>query len=368
MNRKFIKGAVFLIAVLFIVTWGALASAGNWQVNVTYNLDGGQWEAGKALSPHSMEAKIGEQMPSSSLDAERSVTPVKEGFFFQGWGVLFTNPKDGTVIFDSGNEIWDLSHPFDYYPDNPQTMDCQMKAIWSTQPKPKGNVWQVHLSHDLTGGQWPADRALSVRTITANLGESMAHADLEPERNLFPSRGSDVFLGWSVRFTDPTDNRVIFDSGNEVWNMNQAFDYYSDNPLTMNCLMTARWKVSKQVSSPQAAEILPDGRKLTRPFDAGTDPLPAEPPPAETIIPGTEWYTSVVICALQEGAKAPVFSFPMLDGPIVDWVGLDDQIDYGLYLSDGWVMLYHPRWVESGGIGFISHEVIDFPGIEEGEP
>lgn len=39
--------------------------------------------------------------------------------------------------------------------------------------------------------------------------------------------------------------------------------------------------------------------------------------------------------------------------------------EYGLYLFDGWVMLYSPKWVEASGIRFIASDVVDFPGCEE---
>ncbi|MDI9521001.1 MAG: hypothetical protein QM308_07630 [Bacillota bacterium] len=118
-------------------------------------------------------------------------------------------------------------------------------------------------------------------------------------------------------------------------------------------------------SSYLAPEILPDGRVLTRPFHLITEPLPEVPPQSELIIPGTEWFTDPLICGIDEGVKVPVYASPAFNSPIIDWVGLDDQMDYGLYLFSGWVMMYNPKWVETAGIGFMTFDVIDFPGIEE---
>lgn len=111
-----------------------------------------------------------------------------------------------------------------------------------------------------------------------------------------------------------------------------------------------------------------DGRVLTRPFDSGDEPLPKDPPPVDRIIAGTQQWLDPLICGLKDGEKVPVYAFPVWNGPIIDWIGLDDYFDYGLYLADGWVMLYHPRRPESGGLGFVGHEAVAFPGAEEGAP
>lgn len=226
--------------------------------------------------------------------------------------------------------------------------------------------WRVNISHDLNGGSWPDGQEISPHTITARNGKSMPADGLDAEKMVRPYMAESVFLGWSVLFTDPRDGRVMYDSGDEVWDLNDPFDYYPDNPSVMNCLMTANWgssQTGRGSSLPQ--EILPDGRVLTRPFIVGTQPLPETPPPSDQIIPGTAWLTNALICAIDEGMKVPVYAFPAWNGPIIDWIGLDADVEYGLFLTEGWVMLYHPKWVEAAGIGFIDAGVVDFPGCEE---
>ena len=147
-----------------------------------------------------------------------------------------------------------------------------------------------------------------------------------------------------------------------------AGDALSSNP---NVLLDVRpqllddLKVVRVVKLP---ERLPDGRFLVRPFGPEDEPLPNDPPDADQIISDTRWLSDPLICGIEEGETVPVYAFPVWDGPIIDWIGLDDYFDYGLYLGDGWVMLYHPRWPESGGLGFLGHEAVAFPGAEEGEP
>lgn len=226
--------------------------------------------------------------------------------------------------------------------------------------------WEVHVTHDLNGGQWQPGRTIPPHTMFAEFGSSMDNADLYQERVNPPVKPGAVFRGWSVRFTADADGRVIYDSGDEVWDLNHPFDYYPDNPRVMDCRMTAQWRPAPGGgSSGLPSEILPDGRVLTRPFIAGTEPLPETPPPCDQIISGTTWLTNAMICGIDEGTKVPVYFFPVYNGPVMDWVGLDDPMEYGLYLFDGWVMLYNPKWVEAGGIGFIASDVIAFPGCEE---
>lgn len=221
--------------------------------------------------------------------------------------------------------------------------------------------WTVYVTHDLAGGQWLPGEAIAPHSMTAKAGWSMSQEELSQERERHPAKAGAIFLGWSVRFTGADDGRVIYDSGEEIWDLWHPFDYYPDNPRKMNCRMTARWRSTDLLST----STLPDGRTITWPFAPGTEPLPELPPPCDQIIPGTTWLTSVLICGMEEGTKAPVYAFPVADGPIMDWVSMDDSVDYGLYLFDGWVMLYHPKWTENAGIGFIAADVIAFPGCEE---
>lgn len=372
MNKECSKWICVLTVALLILPVFALADDpwddARWRVNISYNLDGAQWPAGAndPLIPTSIAANIGESMPHAALGDLKSIVPVKPDFAFMGWSVLFTNPKDGTVIFDGGQEIWDLDHPFDYYPGNPLTMNCLMTARWRAAGKPIGDVWMVHVSHDLKGGSWPDGQVVSSYTLTAVAGQPMAKDSLDAEKLVKPYMAESVFLGWSVLFTDAANGNVIYDGRAEIWDLNHPFDYYPGNPQAMNCLMIANWQSSQSgAGSALPKGKLPDGRAITWPFAAGTDPLPEIPPPAHQIIPGTTWLTGAVICGIDEGTQVPVFAFPVYNGPVMDWVGLDDSMDYGLYLGDGWVMLYSPRWPEASGIGFIDHLAVDFPGAEE---
>ena len=221
--------------------------AESWSVIVSHDLNGGHWGA-VSIDPHVLMAPVGQSMPSDGLDPEKSIEPVNEGASFRGWSVRFTDPANGSVIYDSGDEIWDLYHPFDYYPGNPRNMHCVMTARWGEasfpQPGPE-DTWRVVISYDLNGGKWPPEGALSPRTITGVAGRSMPDGALDPERKIKPKHPYlklARFKGWSVRFTDPANGSVIYDSGDEVWDLDHPFDYYSENPKEMDCLMIARWK------------------------------------------------------------------------------------------------------------------------------
>ena len=367
MNTKLAKWFCALMAALLFLPLCAWAGSG-WHVNISYDLDGGEWpvDVNDLPLPASFTANLWESMPPYALGELKMYTPVKAGFDFVGWSVLFTNPKDGEVIFDSMQEVWDLDDPFDYYPDNPLTMNCLMTARWRAYGEPAGEVWKVYVSHDLQGGSWPDGMVISPYTLTANTGQSMAKDSLDAEKLVKPFMAESVFLGWGVLFTDAGNGNIIYDGREYIWDLNDSFDYYPDNPREMNCLMVAKWQSSQSFDlSSLARAKLPDGRVITWPFPAGTDTLPEIPPPAGLIIPGTTWLTNALICGIDEGTKVPVFAFPVFNGPVMDWVGLDDRMDYGLYLGEGWVMLYNPRWPEASGIGFIDADVIAFPGAEE---
>lgn len=121
-------------------------------------------------------------------------------------------------------------------------------------------LWKVNITHDLNGGKWPSGKSIAPRTISAIIGESMPHSALEEERRISPVRVGFHFQGWSVRFTSASDGKVIYDSKEQVWDLNKPFGYYKDDPNVMNCLMTANWKTAQ--SSPLSKVTLPDGRVL----------------------------------------------------------------------------------------------------------
>ena len=86
------------------------------------------------------------------------------------------------------------------------------------QPGPE-DTWRVVISYDLNGGKWPPEGVLSPRTITGVAGRSMPGGALDPERKIKPKHPYlklARFKGWSVRFTDPANGSVIYDSGDEV--------------------------------------------------------------------------------------------------------------------------------------------------------
>ena len=99
--------------------------------------------------------------------------------------------------------------------------------------------FMVNIYHDLNGGYWEGG-GIPNRTITAGIGQNMPHGALEPERITKPKRFPASFRGWTVRFSDAETGDVIYVSG-EVWDLNQPFGYYPNNPLEMDCLMTAQW-------------------------------------------------------------------------------------------------------------------------------
>ena len=85
--------------------------------------------------------------------------------------------------------------------------------------------------------------------MSAQIGWSMGHDALWQEREQPPVKPGSAFLGWSVLFTNADDGAVIYNGGSEIWDLNHPFDYYTENPPVMNCLMTARWQAG---GSPQS--------------------------------------------------------------------------------------------------------------------
>ncbi len=206
-----------------------------WTVHIRHDLNGGHWGAVN-IDPHTITAPINQSMPADGLEPERNIEPLKENATFKGWSVRFTNAENGDVVHDGGEEIWDLDHPFDYYPGNPREMDCLMTARWEAAAP---ETWSVNIYHDLNGGYWEGG-GIPNRTITAGIGQNMPHGALEPERITKPKRFPASFRGWTVRFSDAETGDVIY-AGGEVWDLNQPFGYYPNNPLEMDCLMTAQW-------------------------------------------------------------------------------------------------------------------------------
>ena len=206
-----------------------------WTVHIRHDLNGGHWGAVN-IDPHTITAPINQSMPADGLEQERNIEPLKENATFKGWSVRFTNAENGDVVHDGGEEIWDLDHPFDYYPGNPREMDCLMTARWEAAAP---ETWSVNIYHELNGGYWEGG-GIPNRTITAGIGQNMPHGALEPERITKPKRFPASFRGWTVRFSDAETGDVIYVSG-EVWDLNQPFGYYPNNPLEMDCLMTAQW-------------------------------------------------------------------------------------------------------------------------------
>ncbi len=210
-----------------------------WTVHIRHDLNGGHWGAVN-IDPHTITAPINQSMPADGLEPERNIEPLKENATFKGWSVRFTNAENGDVVHDGGEEIWDLDHPFDYYPGNPREMDCLMTARWEAAAP---ETWTVHIRHDLNGGHWGAVN-IDPHTITAPINQSMPADGLEPERNIEPLKENATFKGWSVRFTNAENGDVVHDGGEEIWDLDHPFDYYPGNPREMDCLMTARWEAA----------------------------------------------------------------------------------------------------------------------------
>ena len=142
--------AAIVLIVVGLVFGGASAAQwipdssedGTWRVYVSHDLNGGHWDA-VSIDPHVLTALRGQNMPADGLDQEKRIEPIKENASFRGWSVRFTNPETGDVLYDSGDEVWNLDHPFDYYPGNPLEMDCLMTARWVVDmplPNPVGRV------------------------------------------------------------------------------------------------------------------------------------------------------------------------------------------------------------------------------------
>ncbi len=210
-----------------------------WTVHIRHDLNGGHWGAVN-IDPHTITAPINQSMPADGLEQERNIEPLKENATFKGWSVRFTNAENGDVVHDGGEEIWDLDHPFDYYPGNPREMDCLMTARWEAAAP---EIWTVHIRHDLNGGHWGAVN-IDPHTITAPINQSMPADGLEQERNIEPLKENATFKGWSVRFTNAENGDVVHDGGEEIWDLDHPFDYYPGNPREMDCLMTARWEAA----------------------------------------------------------------------------------------------------------------------------
>ena len=166
-----------------------------WTVHIRHDLNGGDWDL-DWIDPHTITAPINQNMPADGLEQERNIEPLKENATFKGWSVRFTNAENGDVVHDGGEEIWNLDHPFDYYPGNPREMDCLMTARWEAAAP---EIWTVHIRHDLNGGHWGAIN-IDPHTITAPINQNMPADGLEQERNIKPLKENATFKGWSVRF------------------------------------------------------------------------------------------------------------------------------------------------------------------------
>ena len=377
MKKRFVRCLAVLLLILLAIpqtSLGLIEVRRSWRVNVSFNLNGGTWRGpAYKLFSTTLKAYVPDSIDVKQLILAKDEVPEKGGHTFAGWSVKFYDPGDKRVIYDSKDQAWDLNHPFDYYPANPVEMNCDFTALWQPNaPAPQSDVWTVHVTHDLQGGSWSDLHQIFPYTLTAPIGQNMGSESLMMEKMVTPHRAESSFRGWSVLFTDAKSGKIIHDGRSYIWDLNAPFAYYPSNPLEMNCKMIANWKDAQSGGQsggqPRSRQKLPDGRELTIPFYGDEAHLPETPPPADQYIAGTKWLQSVMIVALNEGERAPVYAFPRWDGPVMDWVGLDDDFEYGLYYADNWVMLYHPKWVASGGIGFVSGDVVAFPGVEEGEP
>lgn len=377
MRKQSVALFSLLLAALLIIPWSALGddpwANARWRVNVTHDLNGGQWQQNRSIPPYTMEAKIGENMSMDALWQERSFKPVRDGYDFKGWSVRFTSATDGTLYFDSGIDVWDLNEPFGYYPNNHLTMNCKMTAQWMRKSGLADDVWQVLVSHDLQGGSWPDGLEIKPYTLTGKVGQPMAKDSLGSEQVIQPFMSESTFLGWSVLFTDAANDKIVYDGRGKIWNLSEPFQYYPKDPRLMRCLMIANWQSSQSPGlpppeqlppGPLAQEILPDGRLMTWPYPLGMDPLPEAPPPAEQVIEGTQWLRGGILAMIGKEDLVPVYAFPVYNAPVLGWIGIYEKLDYGMYLPDNWTMFYNPLWVENGGIGFVVSDYTAFPGSE----
>ena len=229
-----------------------------------------------------------------------------------------------------------------------------------------GDVWTVNVSHDLEGGSWPDDRQILPYQLVAPVGKSMDPNSLHMEKMVQPFMAESVFMGWSVLFTDAYNGELVYDGRQHTWDLDHPFDYYPDNPRAMDCLMIANWRPQQTADDkPGPCALLLDGRLLCRPGVPGSPvPLPEEPPPAGQIVEGLEWLGFAIVSGLEEGQMEPVYFLPATDGSIIDWLQDNEDVEYAAYFDNDWVMLYSPKWVDGGGIGFMSWDHVSLPGVD----
>lgn len=227
------------------------ATAKYWTVYFKYDLRGGEFIPAGPTAPMQITVPAGQDM---SLDLLR-VVPLNYYGKFEGWSLTLSTYEGA---YDGSDDIWDLDEPLKYDPANPSRMYCKAVARWTPDALPETEVWTVHVSHNLEGGYfdshgfrdspvytWP-------HTIITPVGQSMDMATAFAFELEHPPRWKDkqgpvwYFMGWSVRFMDSSNDRLLFYSGDptsfdSIWSLSEPFTYDPDNPREMDLLLTAVW-------------------------------------------------------------------------------------------------------------------------------
>ena len=115
---------------------------------------------------------------------------------------------------------------------------------------------------------------------------------------------------------------------------------------------------------------LPDGVKLRLPEltrDIVRQKLPADPPPAEEIMPGENWDSTGIV--VSSSGDVPVYAQPSTKSQVIAY--LKNEYEPPHFMTIGpdyqavWVLIYDNSWVNTGGFGFIEMKFFLVPGMDE---
>lgn len=126
-------------------------------LHVSYDLNGGTWKPGEEITPYDVVAFPGDTITQNDFKG-KGITPVREGYTFDGWGIIISDMDNNVLLSYEADESWDFDADFSLHitdEDVPDEGNWIFVAKWIADKDAAGKVTKIADKTPKTGDESP---------------------------------------------------------------------------------------------------------------------------------------------------------------------------------------------------------------------